>query len=158
MPGLTNPAMLVGANAMRAFMTHAQLHWASAGLLGTSNLTPSGRLFIPWTVPVGDGDFGLASTLVFTGGVPFSPIYSLTIWSSISGGAFCGEFILGGDPTFNSLGSYRVTVINLNGSATWAGAAGADDTTAGANVAILLPNTSDRLYPVLRPIRTAVGR
>lgn len=156
MPGLTNPVMLVGANAMTAFMTHAQLHGASAGLLGTSNVAPSARMFIPWTVPVGDGDFGLASPIIFTGGVPGSPLYSLTIWTGVSGGTFCGEFILGGDPTFNALGSYKVTAINLNGSATWQGAAGTDDTTAGANVSIRLPNPSDRLYPLLRTIRQVV--
>ena len=156
MPGLSNPAMVIGANAMRSAMTHAQLHWAAAGPLGTDNVTLAARQPILWTPVTGDGDFGLASILVFTGGAPNGAVYSVTVWPASSGGTFFGEFILSGDQAFNALGRYKVTAINLDGSATWAGLMGSGDDRAGANVRIALPNSGKRLYPVLRTIRQVV--
>lgn len=147
--------MVIGANAMKAFMTHAQLHWAAAGESGISNVTIAARQAIPWSVVADDGDFGLASALVFTGGAPGSVVYSMTIWSASAGGTFCGEFILSGDQSFNASGQYRVDAIVLDGSATWQGLPGTGDATFGAK-AVALPNPGKAVYPVLRTMRRAV--
>lgn len=117
MPGLNDNIMVVGANAMKALMTHAQLHTAAAGAAGTSNVTTAARQAITWAATTGAGDFGLASTLNFTGGAVNGPVYSVTVWSASSGGTFYGEFVLGGDVLFNGSGQYAVTVLNLDGSA-----------------------------------------
>jgi len=61
--------MIVAADAMRSVMRYAQLHWAAAGVLGTSNVTTAARQAITWGPTTGDGDFGLAP-LDFTGGAP----------------------------------------------------------------------------------------
>jgi hypothetical protein len=155
LPGLSNPAMIVGANAMKAVMAYAQLHWAAAGSLGLNNVTLAARLPILWTVSSTDGDFGLASQLDFTGGAPNGAVYSVSLWSASSAGTFYGEFILSGDQTFNVLGKYTVTAIPINGTATWSGAPGSGDNTAGAaNANIVLPNFGNILYPVLRTMHS----
>ena len=117
MPGLTNAAMTVGANAMRTVMTHAQLHSAAAGGSGTSNVTAAGRQAITWGSTSGAGDFDISSPLNFTGGAASGAVYSVTVWSASSGGTFYGEFIIAGDTAFNSSGAYTVTSIALDGSA-----------------------------------------
>jgi hypothetical protein len=156
MPGLNNPAMMIAADAMKAVMRYAQLHWGPAGISGTANASTAARQPIVWTPTTANGDFSLASTLTFAGGAPSGPVYSMTLWPGSSGGAtFYGEFIVSGDPTFSATGLYLVTALNFNGTASWVGAPGYGD---GGRISILLPNPSDRLYPVLRPIRRAVGR
>jgi hypothetical protein len=149
MPGLSNPAMLVGANAIRLVLAYAQLHWAAAGD-GTANVTIAARQPILWTPVTGDGDFDLASPLNFTGGAPNGAVYSVTLWSTSSGGTNYGEFILSGDQAFNVLGQYVVDTIPLDGSATWVGVPGVGGGTNGSG------HPRKRLY--LRTLsRKAVG-
>lgn len=155
MPGL-NPAMVVAANAMQAAMAYAQLHSAAAGGSGTSNVTTAPRRPIPWGTVTGDGDFGLASPLQFTGGTSNGLVYSVTLWSASSGGTYYAEFVLTGDAQFNSLGQYTVTAITLDGSATWLGQQGFGDDRAGAK-AVWVPNPRNRVYPLLRIIRQAAN-
>lgn len=117
MAGFNNAAMTVAANALRTAMTHGQLHTAAAGAAGTSNVTTAARQAITWASVTGAGDFGLSSTLEFTGGAASGPVFSITLWSASTGGTFYGEFILAGDTTFNGAGQYSVTSLNHDGSA-----------------------------------------
>src|SRR5574337_1483244 len=113
--GLSNAAMIDGANAIRAKYGWAQLHKAAVGD-GTANLCASSRLAITWAVARGDGDFDISAPVLFTGGVPDEPVYSVTIWSAGSGGTCGGEWPITGDPAFNSLGEYSLDSIFQNGS------------------------------------------
>jgi hypothetical protein len=117
MPGFNDAAMVVAANALRGAATHAQLHSAAAGGSGTSNVTTAGRVAVTWSAATGTGDFGLASALNFTGGAALGAVYSVTLWSASTSGTFYGEFITSGDLTFNAAGEYKVTELNLDGSA-----------------------------------------
>lgn len=118
MAGLSNAAMILAANALRAGLLGAQLHSAAAGSSGTSNLCASSRKSVTWAAATANGDFGLSTQIDFTGGAASGPVYSVTLWSnSSSGGTFYGEFVLTGDVTFNAAGEYSVTVLNLDGSA-----------------------------------------
>ena|SRR6478609_4328289 len=114
----TNAAMVVAADALRGAAIGAQLHTAAAGGSGTSNVAGSSRVAVSWSAATSDGDFGLSSSLNFTGGSASGAVYSVTLWSnSSSGGTFYGEFVLTGDATFNASGEYTVTTLNFNGSA-----------------------------------------
>jgi len=117
MAGLSDAAMVVGANAMKAVMTYAQLHSAAAGPSGTANLCASTRRAITWSAATGNGDFGLGAQLNFTGGAASAPVFSVTIWSASTSGTLYGEFILSGETAFNAAGEYSVTSLNLDGSA-----------------------------------------
>jgi hypothetical protein len=113
-----NTAMVVAANALRAAATHGQLHSAAAGVSGTSNVTTAARKAITWSSATGAGDFNLSTQLDFTGGAASGTVHSITLWSASSGGTYYGEFPLSGDLAFNAGGSYSVTAIDFDGSAT----------------------------------------
>lgn len=114
---LSNAAMVVAANALRSAMTHAQLHSGAAGAAGTTNVTSAGRQAVTWSAATADGDFGLSSSLAFTGGAASGAVAEVSLWSASSGGTFYGNFAVTGDTTFNAAGEYTVTALNLNGSA-----------------------------------------
>ena len=46
---LNNPAMVIAANALRAAMTHMQLHSGDPGASGTSNVTTAARQAVTWS-------------------------------------------------------------------------------------------------------------
>lgn len=117
MAGFSDAFMVIGANAIRSAAAYGQLHTAAAGGSGTSNVATSARVAITWASTTSNGDFGLASSLNFTGGAASGPVYSITLWTASSGGTFGGEFILAGDAVFNGAGAYTVTILNHNGSA-----------------------------------------
>jgi len=118
MAGFNNNAMIIAANALRAACIGAQLHTALAGPTGTANLCSSGRVAVSWGAAFGNGDFGLATQLNFTGGGASNPIFSVTLWSTNTTGGTClGEFILAGDVAFNGAGEYSITQINHDGTA-----------------------------------------
>lgn len=110
-------AMTVAANALRTTITHGQLHDSYAGANGLDNIAAS-RQPVEWTTPTGIGDFGLASASTFTGGEPFGSIYSITLWDAETDGTMYGEFPLENDLTFNSVGEYQVTAIDVFGNVT----------------------------------------
>jgi len=116
--GFNNATMVVGASAIQAVTTHAQLHSAAAGSAGTTNVTSAARQAVTWTTPTGNGDYGLASPLNFTGGAGNGGVYSVTLWDASTGGNFRGEFVLTGDAAFNAAGEYSVTALGLDGTAT----------------------------------------
>ena len=114
---LNNPAMVVAANALRAAITHAQLHSGDPGGSGTSNVTTAARQAITWGAATSDGDFALASPLNFTGVAANGGATYVSLWSALTGGTWYGNFPLTGDATANSSGEYTVTTLSLNGSA-----------------------------------------
>lgn len=115
---LTNAAMVIGANAIRAAATHAQLHSADPGVNGTANVTTAGRQAVTWTAASGAGDFDVDGTLSFTGGAAGGAVTHVTLWSASSGGTHLGTFAVTGDATFNAAGEYTITEGTLDGSAT----------------------------------------
>jgi hypothetical protein len=111
--------MVLVANAGIAVLGYGQLHSAAAGAAGTSNLCSSARQPATWTSPTGPGNFGLAAPIVFAGGGANNPVYSVTLWSLVTGGVFYGEFPLtAGDTQFNGSGGYTVTALDETGIAT----------------------------------------
>lgn len=115
---LNNPAMVVAANALRGAMTHMQLHSADPGASGTSNVTSAARQAVTWSAATADGDFGLSSTIAFTGVAASGAATYVSLWSASTAGTWYGNFQLSGDQTANAAGEYNVTALNLNGSAT----------------------------------------
>jgi len=115
---LNNPAMVVAANALRSAITHMQLHSGDPGAAGTSNVTSAARQAITWSAATNDGDFGLASSVAFTGVAANGAATYVSLWSASTGGTWYGNFQLSGDQTANAAGEYTVTALNLNGSAT----------------------------------------
>lgn len=109
--------MIVAANALRTAMTHMQTHSGDPGAAGTSNPTTAARQPVTWAAATGDGDFDLASTVVFTGITPNGDVTYVTLWSALNGGTWYGNFQLSGDLVANSSGEYSVSALSLNGSA-----------------------------------------
>lgn len=114
---LNNTAMVAAANELRSIITHMQTHTADPGANGTNNLTTAARQAITWSAATNDGDFGLASTVNFTGIAANGACTYISLWSALNGGTHYGNFPLTGDQTANSNGEYSVTQLDLNGSA-----------------------------------------
>lgn len=117
---LNQNAMVVLANTLRATLLFAQLHSAAAGAVGTDNIAVAGRRPVFWGTPAPSGQFGLISAIDFTAGTPLGAAYSVSLWDAETSGVYYGEFVLGADSAFNSLGEYHVTVIDLTGTASGA--------------------------------------
>jgi len=114
---LNDPAMIVAANALRSAVTHIQLHSGDPGASGTSNVTTAARQAVTWSAATADGDFGLASTVAFTGVASNGACTWISLWSAVSGGTWYGNFVLVGDQAANAAGEYNLTALTLNGSA-----------------------------------------
>jgi hypothetical protein len=110
--------MVVGANALRSALGGMQLHTGNPGAGGAA-LKSSAPMQVPsWTVVAGDGDFGLAAPVSFTGCTPSGAITYVSLWSNITGsGIWYGNFLLTGDLTADSTGAFTLQTFPLNGSA-----------------------------------------
>jgi hypothetical protein len=118
MSGLSTAAMAVAATALQTAGAFGQIHSAPAGPNGTLNVAAPARQLVPWAPPAGLGNFGLIPPLMFTGGTPRGPVYSITLWTALIGGLFGGEFqITTGDMTFDNAGMYLVNAFNETGTA-----------------------------------------
>jgi hypothetical protein len=115
---LFNAAMVIGANAIRAAMTHAQLHTGDPGSAGTNNVSSAARQPVSWTAATGNGDFDLLAEVSFTGGASGGACTWVSLWSALTGGTCYGKFALAGDTTFNAAGQYTLAEIVFDGSAT----------------------------------------
>lgn len=113
--GFNNAAMTVGANAIKAVITHAQLHSADPGAGGTSN-AHSGRMAITWGSTSADGDFALSSPLEFSGLTPGANCTHVSLWSASTSGTHYGNVALSGDTEANSEGEFTVTALTVDGS------------------------------------------
>lgn len=115
---LSDAAMVVGANALRTALAGMQLHTGNPGAGGAANKSSAPMVAPAWTVVTGDGDFGLAAPVAFTGATPNGPITYVSLWSNISGsGVWYGNFVLSGDLTADATGAYTIQTFPLNGSA-----------------------------------------
>jgi hypothetical protein len=115
---LNNAAMLVGANAIRAAITHLQLHSGDPGSAGTSNVTSAARQPVSWSSVTNDGDFGLSASVAFTGVAANGATTYVSAWSALTGGTWYGSFQLFGTLTADASGNYTLTALNLNGVTT----------------------------------------
>jgi len=113
---LNDTILNIGATAMQAAMTHAQIHTAAPDASG-SNAATTARLPITWLTASG-GDMAFTADLNFTGGAASGPATYLGFWSALTGGTFYGAYALTGDQTFNAAGEYTVTAGTIPGTAT----------------------------------------
>lgn len=115
----SDAAMVVAANALRAAVTHLQLHSADPGAAGTTAVTSAARKPVTWSAATADGDFGLSASILFTGVAANGAVTWVSGWNQLAaGGTFYGKWALTGDSTANAAGEYTLTALNLNGSST----------------------------------------
>lgn len=117
MPGFSDAALKLGANAIRSALGGAQLHTGNPGDGGAANKSSAAMVVPAWTVVSGTGNWGLAAPMAFAGATPNGPITWVSLWSTTGPGAiWYGNFQLSGDLTADSEGNYTVNSLNLSGS------------------------------------------
>ena len=110
--------MTQAANQLINALAWAQLHSSAAGTAGTANIiTGVARQRVPWGTPTGSGNYSLVAMMLFTGGPANGTVYSVTLWDSLTGGTFLGEYVLTGDTAFNAAGQFQVTALDIVGTA-----------------------------------------
>ena len=111
---LNDAALVVGANAIDAVITHLSLH-TTGPVTDSANESTAPRVAASATV---DGDGDLTWTNVpFTGGAASGPLVRVGYWSAASGGTYYGGALLSGDQAFNAAGEYTVDSITETSSA-----------------------------------------
>jgi hypothetical protein len=118
---LNDPALVVGATAIKNVITHMQLHSASPGAAGTTS--PLGTRVASTGTVDGDGDISWAN-VAFTGLTANQAVTHVSYWAGAgtgnpaTGGTFYGSAALTGDTTANAAGEYTVTLITETSTAT----------------------------------------
>lgn len=112
---LNDPALVVGANAIDAAITHMQLHSGARGASGTTNVTTAARVAVNGTVDA-DGDITWTN-VAFTGVAANGAVAEVSYWSAITAGTYYGGAVLTGDATANSAGEYTVTSVTETSTA-----------------------------------------
>jgi hypothetical protein len=112
---LNDPALVVGATAIKNAITHIQLHSGAPGAAGTSNVVGT-RVASTGTVD-GDGDITWTN-VAFTGLAANQAVTHVSYWSASTAGTWYGSTALTGDATANSAGEYTVTSITETSTAT----------------------------------------
>lgn len=112
---LNDAALIVGANAIKAAITHISLHTAGAVTLSTSESTAA-RKPVTWATDA-DGDI-TTGPHAFTGGTASGPVVRVGYWSALTAGTYYGGALLTGDQAFNAAGEYTVNLISENNTAT----------------------------------------
>ena len=112
---LSDAALVIGANAIDAAITHFGLHSGAPGAAGTSNVVGT-RVAVNGTVD-GDGDITWTNT-AFTGLTANQGVTHVSYWSASTAGTFYGSSALTGDATANSAGEYTVTSVVETSTAT----------------------------------------
>lgn len=108
---LNDAALNLGANAIKAGITHLSLHTATPNSSG-SNESTAARKPAGWGT-VATGDFS-TTNVAFTGGAANGPVTHVGYWSAITAGTFYGYEAITGDITFNSAGEYTITNATIN--------------------------------------------
>lgn len=111
---LSDAALVVGANAIDAAVTHMGLHSGAPGAAGTSNVVGT-RVAVNGTVD-GDGDISWTN-VAFTGLTANQGVTHVSYWSASTAGTFYGSAALTGDATANSAGAYTVTTVTETSTA-----------------------------------------
>ena len=112
---LNDAALIIGANATKAVMTHASLH-TIGGVASSLNESTAPRVAIAWTTDA-DGDITVGST-AFTGGAASGAVVRVGYWSALTAGVYYGGVLLTGDQAFNAAGAYTVNSIAENNTST----------------------------------------
>lgn len=117
MSGLSDAAMVLGANAIRSALGGAQLHTADPGAGGAASKSSAAMVVPAWTIVTGPGNFDLAAPMAFSGATPNGPITWVSLWSTTGPAPiWYGNYQLSGDLTADASGNYTVNSIDLNGS------------------------------------------
>ncbi|TDO18126.1 hypothetical protein EV580_1308 [Mycobacterium sp. BK086] len=113
----SNAAMVVGTNAIRSACGGMRLHTDNPGDGAAANRSSAPMQVPTWTVVTGDGDYGLAAPVNFTGCAPNGDIKWVSLWTNTSPGAvWMGNFLLSGDLTADADGNYTVSALAVDGS------------------------------------------
>lgn len=112
---LSDAALVLGANAIDAAITHMQLHSGARGAAGTTNAVGS-RVAVNGTVDA-DGDISYTN-VAFTGLSANQAVAEVSYWSASTGGTYYGGAALTGDTTANSAGEYTITSLTETSTAT----------------------------------------
>lgn len=111
---LNDAALIVGANAIKAAITHLSLHTTGA-VTSSANESTAARQPVTWTTDA-DGDLSVTS-VAFTGGAANGPVVRVGYWSASSAGTYYGGTLLTGDQSFNAAGAYTVTSVTETSTA-----------------------------------------
>lgn len=104
---LNDPALVVGATAIKNVITHVQAHSAAPNLSTGVGSEMGARLALGAAATVdADGDI-IFTNVAFTGLTASTAFWGITYWSASSGGTFYGSLArTTGDTTTNSAGEY----------------------------------------------------
>lgn len=106
---LNDAALVTGANAIKAEITHMQLHSTNVGGAWDTGAVGA-RVAVTGTVDA-DGDITW-SNVAFTGLTANQAIGGVSYWTASTGGANRGgSAIASGDVTANSAGEYTLTSV-----------------------------------------------
>lgn len=113
---LNDPALVIGATAIKNAVTHLQLFSATPNATGTTNAVGS-RVAATGAVDA-DGDITWGP-VNFTGLTANQAVAGVGYWSASTAGTFYGYTALAGgsDLTANSAGEYTLTLISENSTA-----------------------------------------
>jgi len=111
---LNDPALVIGATAIKNAITHLQLHSTNVG--GTWATGAVGTRVASTGAVDSDGDITW-STVNFTGLTANQAIGGVSYWSASTAGTNYGGSATSGDATANSAGEYTVTLISENSTA-----------------------------------------
>jgi hypothetical protein len=112
---LNDPALIVGATAIKNAITHMQLHSTVVGGTWSTNAVGS-RVAVTGAVDA-DGDITWGP-VNFTGLPALQPVLAVSYWSASTAGTNYGGAALVGDLTANSAGDYTITFVSENSTAT----------------------------------------
>lgn len=112
---LNDPALTVGATAIKNVITHFQLHSATPSAGNTTN-TVGSRVASTGSVDA-DGDITWTG-INFTGLTANQTIAGVSYWSASTAGTTYGYAALTGDLAANAAGEYTVSSITETGTAT----------------------------------------
>lgn len=114
---LNDPALVVGATAIKNAITHMQLHSSNVGGTWATGAVGS-RVAVSGTVDA-DGDITWAN-VAFTGLTANQAVGGVSYWSASTGGTNyggCGGAGFTGDATANSAGEYTLTSVTETSTA-----------------------------------------
>ena len=111
---LNDAALTLAANAVDTAITHMQLHSSNPGAAGTTGAVGS-RVAVNGAVD-SDGDITWTN-VAFSGLTANQTVSHVSYWSAATSGTFYGSAALSGDSQANAAGSYTVTSVAENSTA-----------------------------------------
>ena len=112
---LLDNALIIGANATKAVITHVSLHTTGA-VTSSLNESTAARQPVAWATDA-DGDITVG-TVAFTGVAASGPVVRVGYWSALTAGVYYGGVLLTGDQAANAAGNYTVNSIAENNTST----------------------------------------